>query len=163
MNKCFLQPHWYRPIFHQAEKPSHLVAEKSKQDFDRRHPLYRVLPVERRLKSRFSFVNKKCQIPDDTLKIQEAILETMVKTPMPSHWSSRNTFSWRNSSMAHRCLKGRLKALLKKWGATDGYKCKCGETQTMQHIVQRSDLCLKYLVMATPEATSLALTWQLCL
>ena len=42
-------------------RKSHLVVEKSKQETDPRHPLYGVLPVERRLKSRFSFLNKGCQ------------------------------------------------------------------------------------------------------
>ena len=39
-------------------RKNYLGAENSKQESDPRHPLYVVLPVERRLKSRYSFLNK---------------------------------------------------------------------------------------------------------
>ena len=37
----------------------HLMTEKHKQETDQRHPLYGALPSDRRLKSRFSFLNKE--------------------------------------------------------------------------------------------------------
>ena len=59
-----------------------------------------------------------------------------------------------------RCLKGRSKDTLKKWGVITDNKCACGEVQTMEHIVRSSGLTMDQLFEATPEAVQLAEKWQ---
>ena len=148
-------------------RKSHLVAEKSKQETDPRHPLYGVLPVERRLKSRFSFLNKGCQFQLSPDKYKQRFWKLWERnqchpTCHQETLPPGGTLRWRTWKCLNRlrCLKGRSRATLKKWGVTDDDKCKCGERQTMQHIVQRSGLCLEDLMIATPEAISLADKWQ---
>ena len=126
------------------------------------------VPIERRLKSRFSFLNTKCQLQMTPEKHKQRFWKRW-KTNQCHPTGHQETLPpvetllWRTCYCLNRLrgLKGRLKATLKKRGATDDDKCKCGETQTMPHIVQRSGLCLKDLMMATPEANNLApLKWQ---
>ena len=41
-------------------RKSHLVSEKTKQETNETHPLYNAAPIEKRLKSRISFLEETC-------------------------------------------------------------------------------------------------------
>ena len=145
----------------------HLMTEKQKQETDPRHPLYGALPLNRRLKSRYSFLNKEfaLQLPPEKYKERFWRLQnknkfhpTNYREALPSGGSLK-WCTWKTLNRL-RCLKGRSKDTLKKWGIITDNKCACVEVQTMEHIVRSSGLTMDQLSEATPEAVQLAEKWQ---
>ena len=145
----------------------HLMTEKQKQETDPRHPLYGALPPDRRLKSRYSFLNKEFALQLPPEKYKERFWRLQNKSNFhPTNYrevlppgGSLKWCTWKTLNRL-RCLKGRCKDTLKKWGVITDNKCACGEVQTMEHIVRSSGLTMGQLFEATPEAVQLAEKWQ---
>ena len=120
--------------------------EKTKQENDPLHPLYHHEPVNKRLKSRHSFLHSTASL-DGTAHSRRMTLWTNHLQSAPHKLSYRPSESlppgsseaWPTWSCLNRLRSGtgRCKALLQKWGYNrdNDIMCDCGEDQTMQHLM----------------------------
>jgi hypothetical protein len=124
--------------------------DRAIQQTDNRHPLYGHIPPRNRLPSRKSFL----AIPKDSVGHSPSFRETLWlerwnKLPNNSDLASRgivpseslapgNQLGWAvwRSLNRLRTGAGRCNSLLQQMKITQDNKCKCGQKQTMKHLLQ---------------------------
>ena len=111
--------------------------ERCIQLTDERHPLHHHQPVQPRLKSRQSFANATSPLKED------------LRTIRLKKWRETNPDAKEELAQGHhldrkhwvtlnrlRTSAGKSRASLAKWGYSDDPNCDCGESQTMNHLLE---------------------------
>ena len=119
-------------------------AERTKAETDSRHALFSYVPPQRRLKSRSSFMAASKTISvcpsKDRLELWTRAVPDIfppdllpIKEELPP--GADLNFHAFKSINRMRCMMGRSKANLCKWGYSEDDKCDCGNIQTMEHLL----------------------------